>query len=107
MKKTLKFPESDPEPSIDDEAPPTKKRKRKSFPKSVQQAKVLSTTLETRALCEECGARLAPFSRSKDHDVPKGSGGDSDLENLRFTHPYCNSGYKQKNLHLAQKATAE
>jgi hypothetical protein len=102
LKNTLKFPESDPEPC--DEPPLAKKRKRKSFPKSVQQAAVLKTTLETRARCQECGARLAPFSRSKDHEIPKESGGDSVLENLRFTHPYCNSGYKQKKLHLATKA---
>lgn len=103
FKNTLKFPESDPEPSFD--GPEPKKRKRKSFPKSVQQAAVLRSILETRERCTECGARLAPFSRSKDHVDPKSTGGDSTLENLQFTHPYCNTGYKQKKLHLARMAT--
>lgn len=78
-----------------------RKRKQKGFPKAVQQAAVLATILAERARCHECGARLAPFSRSKDHIVPKVQGGEHTLENLRFTHPYCNSGYKEKKRHMA------
>lgn len=85
-----------------EEAP--QKRKRKAFPKAVQQAAVLLTTLETRARCTECGARLAPFSRSKDHIKREEEGGLGTLDNLAFTHPYCNSGYKEAKHTAKQKA---
>jgi hypothetical protein len=104
LKNTLKFPVSDPEPF--DEPPQEKKTKRKSFPKSVQQAAVLLATLNNRERCTECGARLAPFSRSKDHVTPQEEGGTGVLENLQFTHPYCNTGYKEKKRHLAKKEAA-
>ena len=91
LKSTLKALESRAE-----ESQIAAKRKRKTFPKSVQQAAVLLATLDSRTRCTECGARLAPFSRSKDHIIQKEKGGDSTVENLQFTHPYCNTGYKQK-----------
>lgn len=103
LKKDLKIPEpSSGQPEI----PPKRKRKTKSFPKSVQQAAVLQATLNNRERCTECGARLAPFSRSKDHDLEKSRGGDSVLENLKFTHPYCNTGYKTRMLAQAEKGAA-
>ena len=99
LKTSLKFPDD----TLSNETQPT--RARKSFPKSVQQAKVIQTTLENRERCKECGARLAPFSRSKDHITPKDEGGQGVLENLQFTHPYCNSGYKEAKRAQAKKGT--
>ncbi len=96
LKTTLKISE----PNVKVPATPPKQR-RKSFPKSVQQAKVLQDTLDNRGTCPICRARLAPFSRSKDHKVEKSAGGDASVENLQHTHAYCNSGYKTKLRHMA------
>ncbi len=81
--------------------------KRKAFSKTVQQAKVLQTTLDKRERCPECKARLAPFSRSKDHIVPKEEGGMGTQDNLQFTHPYCNTGYKEEKRARAKKEAAK
>jgi hypothetical protein len=98
LRTTIKTIEPIPAP---EEVP---KKKRRSFPKSEQQAAVLLAILNTRERCTECKARLAPFSRSKDHIVPKEEGGMGTLDNLQFTHPYCNSGYKEAKRAKAKKA---
>jgi len=92
--------------SPDSPPSPAMVTKRKSFSKSVIAAKVVQQALETRAPCPECGARMAPPFRSNDHKNPKESGGTGSLSNHQFTHPYCNTGYKQKRAHLAKVATA-
>lgn len=68
---------------------------RKRFSRAVQSAAIVREILQTRARCTECGARLPPSSRSKDHKMPIEEGGLGTLDNLQFTHPYCNSGYKE------------
>ncbi len=75
----------------------------KRFSKSVQAAAVIRDTLASRARCTVCGARLAPFSRSKDHKQRLEDGGSASLDNLQFTHPYCNTGYKEKQVHEAKQ----
>lgn len=102
LKKDLKLPQA-----TVSEQPEQPIKRRRSFPRSVQHAKVIQAILDNREPCTECGARLAPFSRSKDHITPKGEGGDSILENLQFTHPYCNSGYKEKKRAMALKVKGE
>lgn len=76
---------------------------RRRFALAVQQAAVLNTTLNNRERCPLCRARLAPFSRSKDHIVAQEDGGMGTVENLQFTHPYCNNGYKEKLRDIARK----
>lgn len=63
---------------------------RKKFSKSVVAAKVVMETLKTRAPCTICGARLPPSYRSKDHEIKQEHGGMGTIDNLNFTHPYCN-----------------
>jgi hypothetical protein len=63
---------------------------RRRFSKAVERAKVVESTLKTRARCPECRARLAPSLRSKEHRQPKDDGGMGTLENLDFLHPFCN-----------------
>ena len=77
--------------------------RRKRFSKSVQEAGVIRSTLENRERCNECGARLPPACRSKDHEVRKQDSGAGTLRNLRFTHPYCNTGYKESRTANAKK----
>lgn len=91
--QTLKEP-TDPEPD---------RLVRKRFSKAVQSAGIVREILSSRAKCTECGARLPPSSRSKDHKTPIEEGGMGTLDNLQFTHPYCNSGYKEKR----RRSTAE
>ena len=68
---------------------------RRRFSKSVEQAAVIREVLAARSRCTECGARLPPYSRSKDHIKRSQDGGLGSIENLQFTHPYCNTGYKE------------
>jgi DNA repair exonuclease SbcCD ATPase subunit len=64
---------------------------RKKFSRSAVRAKVVEQTLKERAPCPVCGARLPPYCRSKDHAKKLEDGGMGNVENLDFTHPYCNS----------------
>lgn len=67
-----------------------KDTKRKRFSRSVQDAAVLRSLLDTRERCNICGARLPPSCRSKDHKQAVSTGGMGTLSNSQFTHPYCN-----------------
>ncbi len=82
-----------------DDAPaaedPTRRRR---FSKSVQRAAVVRQILEHRERCAICGARLPPGCRSKDHVGRAAAGGAGSLSNLQFTHPYCNTGFKEQQL---------
>jgi hypothetical protein len=77
---------------------------RKRFSKSVQEAGVLRSLLASRERCTECGARLPPSCRSKDHIQRAVDGGTGSLDNLQFTHPYCNTGYKESRVAKASLA---
>lgn len=77
--------------------------KRKRFSKSVTEAAIVRQVLNTRARCSICKARLAPAFRSKDHSQRIQDGGTGNLDNLEFTHPYCNSGYKERLAYEAKQ----
>jgi hypothetical protein len=77
--------------------------KRKRFSRSVQYAAVVRTLLENRERCAECGARLPPSCRSKDHIQRATEGGTGSLDNLQFTHPYCNTVHKEQRLSQSVK----
>jgi hypothetical protein len=83
-----------------------KPTQRRRFPKAVQAAAILRDTLANRQRCEECGARLPPSARSKDHIERREDGGMGTLENLQFTHPFCNTGYKEAKHARALKESA-
>lgn len=76
---------------------------RRRFSRAVQNAGIVREILASRARCSECGARLPPSSRSKDHKKPVEEGGLGTLDNLQFTHPYCNTGYKEAKRARAKK----
>jgi hypothetical protein len=63
----------------------------KNFSKAAVRAKVVSDVLATRSRCAVCGARLPPSCRSKDHINKAEHDGMGTVENLQFTHPFCNS----------------
>lgn len=68
------------------------------FSAAQKAAAVIRTALE-RDICPECGGRLYIKDRSHDHNVRKEDGGLSVSANLNLTHPYCNTGYKEKRTH--------
>jgi hypothetical protein len=74
-------------PKTEDDSEPVRKR----FSKFAVRAKLVTETLEGRRPCTVCGARLPPYCRSKDHAKKQEDGGMGNVENLDFTHPYCNS----------------
>lgn len=80
------------------ETPP---RGRGRFSKTATQVALIREIVENRPKCPLCNARLPSSARSRDHKQRTAEGGTSHDENLQFTHPYCNSGYKEW---LASKA---
>jgi hypothetical protein len=64
---------------------------RKRHSKGVEAAGVIRALVDNRERCPVCKARIPPFVRSKDHTERMVDGGTGTLDNLRFTHPYCNS----------------
>jgi hypothetical protein len=92
----LKYPKfkslKDDDLQMDDEAVP----KGKKFSKTAQAVALVRDVLANRERCTVCGARVPPHSRSKDHIVRAEDGGTSSSDNLAFTHPYCNTGYKER-----------
>jgi Protein of unknown function DUF262 len=73
----------------------------KKFSKTVVKAKVVQDVLATRGRCPVCTARLPPSYRSKDHAQKGEHDGMGNLENLHFTHPYCN--HSRDAIEAAQK----
>jgi len=92
--------------NINPSLPSSMQTKRKRFSKSVEAAALVKQVLETRARCPICKATLAPPFRSKDHKTRVEDGGKGNLDNLEFTHPYCQSGYKEK-MHSAEAKDAD
>lgn len=78
-------------------------RKRKRFTRAATETAVVRQVLETRPRCPICHARLAPAFCSKDHRERKADGGTGSLKNLEFTHPYCQSGHKEKTVYEAKR----
>jgi hypothetical protein len=78
--------------------------KRKRFSKSVQDAGVIRSVLDSRERCKVCGSRLPPTCRSKDHKQRQADQGLGTLANLQFTHPYCNTGYKESQVAKGKKS---
>lgn len=79
---------------------------KKNFSKAVQNAAFLTEAIDTALRCKECAARLHINSMSADHDIRAEDGGTGGQPNLRWTHFYCNTGYKEKKHSEAKKARA-
>ena len=62
-------------------------------------AVLLRQSLASELICPVCNARLYRKDRSHDHDKRLADGGRSSQSNLQLTHPYCNTGYKEKLVH--------
>jgi len=76
---------------------------KKSFSQATKAAIRLRDFLKAAALCPICGARLYPHATSIDHKVRLQDGGSSGRDSDgQTTHPYCNTGYKEKLNSLQQ-----
>jgi hypothetical protein len=70
--------------------------KSKSFSRNVKNAKFIEAAMEHAFRCPICRGYLSPDKMSGDHIIRKESGGTGATDNLQWTHPYCNHGYKEK-----------
>lgn len=62
--------------------------------KQTKSAAFIKAVMENPTRCHICGAAVHSNSITFDHVVGKAAGGDNHSENLKPTHPYCNSGFK-------------
>ena len=74
------------------------------FSKQVKAGVVIQTLLESAARCPICGGLVPTNAISIDHVIRKQDGGESVPGNAQVTHPYCNTGYKEKMAHLDRVA---
>ena len=72
------------------------KTKRQDFSGETKSAAYLRKAIESALRCNICHARLHGKSITIDHDRPKEEGGLGNLENAQLTHPYCNTGFKER-----------
>lgn len=63
---------------------------------------VMRDQIQREALCPICGGKVPPQAISIDHNTRVEDGGISDVPNAQITHPYCNTGYKEKLVHQAR-----
>ena len=82
----------------------TKTKGGKDFSRETKTAAFIKDALETAQRCKICGARVHPKSISIDHIVRKDDGGMGNQENAQVTHPYCNTGYKEKRVSESNKS---
>lgn len=75
-----------------------------SFSGPAKVAAVLNEALSSASCCSECGARLhVEKAITVDHKVRVEDGGSSHSDNAQLTHPFCNSGIKEKRVSIAKE----
>lgn len=72
------------------------------YAKHVKSGLVINELLPNAPKCSICGGLVPAQAISIDHHVRLSDGGESNVENLKITHGYCNSGIKEAKLHRAQ-----
>lgn len=80
------------------------KHHRRNFSANYKSATYLKGILDGAPSCGICGARLNLKSVTIDHIRRRQDGGNDTSANTQLTHPYCNSGYKER-LHAAHLRT--
>lgn len=86
---------------------PNTPNKRGDFSSEAKAAVKLRTELETAKPCPECRARLHVLASQTDHDVRNFDGGSSHSNNGQLMHPFCNTGVKERRVHLAKQAVQQ
>jgi hypothetical protein len=67
---------------------------------AVKSGIVLRDLLKSSHICPICKGHVPKQSISIDHDERKVQGGTNITKNLQVTHPYCNTGFKEKTASL-------
>jgi hypothetical protein len=80
---------------------------KRNFSSDTKSAAFLRDALDKAIRCKECNARIHFKSISIDHKQRKQDGGLATVDNAQLTHPYCNTGYKEKRISMVAKAGAE
>ncbi|WP_290753701.1 DUF262 domain-containing protein [Henriciella sp.] len=57
-------------------------------------AALIQELIPSAPTCKICGGLVPEQSISVDHKVSRSMGGDSHIENLQISHPFCNTGIK-------------
>ncbi len=65
----------------------------------------LREAMQGAVKCSICGARIHSRSMSMDHDKRRQDGGGDSPDNLKPTHPYCNTGYKERRVAQGKKGS--
>lgn len=73
----------------------------RNFTRETKNAIFLREALAKELTCSICGARLHHRAISLDHKERKADGGTGSPDNGQLTHPYCNTGYKEKRAHAS------
>jgi 5-methylcytosine-specific restriction endonuclease McrA len=71
------------------------KKRKGTFHNDAKGHSILEEVVNAPLLCKICGSRLHPNSMSADHIKRRRDGGDSTVKNLQWSHPFCNSGYRE------------
>jgi hypothetical protein len=69
---------------------------KKGFGASVKSAAFISALQREGVRCGICGGLVHRNSITTDHKTRKADGGGNHYQNAQPSHPYCNSGYKEK-----------
>lgn len=75
-----------------------------SISDEVKSAVYIRQVLSNPMRCPVCQGVLSQKSISYDHKNPKSQGGTGATDNIQLTHPFCNTGYKNKIDQEAYKA---
>jgi hypothetical protein len=76
---------------------------RRRFTTDAKSTAFIRSSIDSPIRCDICGARLHRNSISFDHAVRQQDGGLGGADNAQPTHPYCNTGYKEKAISDARK----
>ena len=74
-----------------------------SFSRTAKETAAMQHRLDTAPRCQICSARLQMTSASVDHEERKQDGGAGSADNAAFTHPFCNTGYKEHKHHMGMQ----
>lgn len=69
------------------------------YAKHVKSGLIMNELLPNELKCVICRGLVPSQAISIDHEVRREDGGESNVENLRITHGYCNSGIKEAQVH--------
>ena len=72
------------------------RNKRRNFTSQSKSAAFLRAAIDGAVRCGICGARVHVKAISMDHKTRRQDGGGGEIDNAQPTHPYCNTGFKER-----------